>query len=126
MLKLFLKNVKGFTLVELMVVVVILGILTSIAIPMYNTTQDRARLRACHANQRIIEGAAQQLVAEDKKLQDCGNSAQVYSLLKDYLHAEPKCPGGGEYSLTSTGTVSCTATGHYHYLSSSASPSSGS
>ena len=115
MLKLFKKNIKGFTLVELMVVVVILGILTSIAIPVYNTTQDRARLRACHANQRIIEGAAQQLVAEDKDLAACANSNEVYLLLKDYLLAEPVCPAGGEYSLDDEGIVSCSNPEHYHY-----------
>ena len=117
MLKLFKKNIKGFTLVELMVVVVILGILTSIAIPVYNTTQDRARLRACHANQRIIEGAAQQLVAEDKDLAACANSNEVYLLLQDYLLAEPVCPAGGEYSLTAEGIVSCNnpEPEHYHY-----------
>ena len=116
MLKLFKKNIKGFTLVELMVVVVILGILTSIAIPVYNTTQDRARLRACHANQRIIEGAAQQRVAEDKDLSPCEDSNAVYELLKDYLLAEPVCPAGGEYSLTAEGKVSCNSDSeHYHY-----------
>jgi len=121
MLRLLSKNIKGFTLVELMVVVVILGILTSIAIPMYNTTQDRARLRACQANQRIIEGAAQQYVAEDKKLSECDSSAAIYNLLKDYLTATPKCPAGGQYKMDNKGKVTCTASGHVHYLSSTGS-----
>ncbi len=47
----------GFTLVELMVVVLIIGILVSIAIPVFNSMTEKARLRTCFANQRTIQGA---------------------------------------------------------------------
>ena len=60
MLKMLKNNEKGFSLVELMVVVVIIGVLVAIAIPVYNRTTDRAERGACHANQRMIEGAASQ------------------------------------------------------------------
>lgn len=55
-----LKNRKGFTLVELMVVVIIIGILVAIAVPVYNSTQGAAKLRAHQANVRILQGAASQ------------------------------------------------------------------
>ena len=57
------KKEEGFTLVELMVVVLIIGILVAIAIPVFNSVQENARNRSCQANQRTIDGAITQWVA---------------------------------------------------------------
>jgi prepilin-type N-terminal cleavage/methylation domain-containing protein len=50
------KNEKGFTLVELMVVVVIIGILVAIAVPIYNNVQSNAQQRANEATWRTLQG----------------------------------------------------------------------
>ncbi|HNX27968.1 MAG TPA: prepilin-type N-terminal cleavage/methylation domain-containing protein [Syntrophomonadaceae bacterium] len=55
-----MQNQKGFTLVELMVVVVILGILVAIAVPVYNNVTEKAELSAIQANLRTLDGAIMQ------------------------------------------------------------------
>ena len=57
------RNQKGFTLVELMVVVVIIGILSAIAVPVYNSVTDRAQDAADQANVRTLNGAVNAYVA---------------------------------------------------------------
>lgn len=52
-----LMNKKGFSLVELMIVVVIMGILVAVAIPLYGAITDNAEANTCGANQRMIRGS---------------------------------------------------------------------
>ena len=111
MLKMLKNNEKGFSLVELMVVVVIIGVLVAIAIPVYNRTTDRAEKGACHANQRMIEGAASQYEM------NTGESINDVNDLKEYFKdGTPTCPSGGTYEIED-GKVKCTE-GHNHYSES--------
>jgi type IV pilus assembly protein PilA len=61
-LRKMLKKEEGFTLVELMIVVVILGILAGIGVQQYTTVQTRAKGAAHNANLRIISSAANMYV----------------------------------------------------------------
>jgi type IV pilus assembly protein PilA len=110
MLKMLKNNEKGFSLVELMVVVVIIGVLVAIAIPVYNITTDRAEKGACHANQRMIEGAVSQYeMNTSESIVDANNIDFLDEYFKD---GAPTCPSDGTYSIKD-GKVSCTAHNHY-------------
>ena len=74
------KKEEGFTLVELMVVVLIIGILVAIAIPVFNAAQDSAKKSACQNNLRVLDGAVQQWVA--------ANPANLASAITDLGKAE--------------------------------------
>ena len=50
-----LKSKKGFTLVELMIVVVIMAILVAVAVPIFSAVTKNARTKTCLANQREIQ-----------------------------------------------------------------------
>lgn len=57
-MKMFRKD-EGFTLVELMVVVLIIGILVAIAVPVFLSASANAQAKSCQANQRTWNGALQ-------------------------------------------------------------------
>lgn len=100
------RNQKGFTLVELMVVVVIIGILVAIAVPVYRSVQTNAAENACRANIRTLEGVLEVWKA-DNNLGTYPNSLDVL-VEQGYIKEVPKCPLNGiDYTYDGTGTVTC-------------------
>src|SRR5258708_38408715 len=58
---------SGFTLVEIMIVVAIIGLLAAISIPNFVKARTTAQTNACIANLKQIEGAIEQCALEQKK-----------------------------------------------------------
>ncbi len=102
---------RGFTLLEIMVVVFILGVLITIALPSWMNARARAQARTCSANLRQIH-QAKEMYALANRLQN-GAPAQMSNLVPQYLQAEPFCPAGGgaAYTVNPIGTDPTCPTG---------------
>ena len=102
-LRKMLKKQEGFTLVELMIVVVILGILAGIGVQQYGRIQDQARDNVNKANLRLIANAIRMYQTTKGKDSDLLDSEGKFNWgqLKGYgFEAIPESPwDGGEYSV---------------------------
>ncbi len=106
---------SGFTLVEIMIVVAIIGLLAAIAIPNFVKARTTSQQNACINNLRQYDGAVQQWALENKK-----QSSDTYGLtsIQPYVKLDstgnlPSCPAGGTYASggTVTNPPTCTLSG---------------
>lgn len=106
------KKTAGFTLVEIMIVVAIIGLLAAIAVPNFVNARTNARTSACINNLRLIDAAKEQWALETNAADDAEPTEDE---VKTYLKggAMPTCPADGSYSVEAIGTPpTCDVDGH--------------
>ena len=83
---------QGFTLLEIMIVVSLIGLLAAIAIPNLVKARSQSQVNACLNNLRMIDDATQEWALENLK----GPSSTVaFSDIQPYLKSTVLCPSSG-------------------------------
>ena len=96
---------KGaFTLVEIMIVVLIIGILMAIAVPNFVKARESSRKNSCIANLKQTDSAKEQWAMDNKK--DAGATVAFTDLVGAtlYMKSTPTCPSSGTYTVGAIGT----------------------
>jgi len=93
----------GFTLVEIMIVVLIIGILMAIAVPNFVRARDTSRGNSCVANLKQIDSAKEQWAMANN--QSTGATVLLTDIYPTYMKVNPVCAAGGTYTINVVGTA---------------------
>jgi len=110
------KAKQGFTLVEIMIVVAIIGLLAAIAIPSFVKSRNQTRMNSCINNLRQIDSAKEQWGLNTGA---ADGAAVVVDEVNTYIKKIPECPASGTYTYGVLGvdpTCSATTVAYPHEL----------
>ncbi len=92
-----IKGSQGFTLVEIMIVVAIIAIVSSVGFSNYLGIRDKAKKATCVSNLKKLDDAKAMWMLENGG--SSGINIEMAELVTAYLRAEPVCPAGGTYEI---------------------------
>ena len=107
----YISEGKGFTIVEIMIVIAVIGIIAALAVPYYMTSRDKAWKMVCIANLKHIYDAKSIWALTEGKTSE---SVPVWDdLVPEYLQSQPSCGAGGIYDIKQVDEYpTCTVEGH--------------
>jgi len=115
------RNTRGFTLIEILIVVVILGILAAIVIPQFSSASQEASISSVRSQLQTLRSQVELYRVQNNEYPAIGtisaavadNNPGGFQTLVDggYLQRLPEVPAGWQIALTDTGTLTAAYTG---------------